>query len=141
MKINLDLFRDTLFAIEKLLTIDVDHYVQSNTLDSNEVLEHLESTKKKNNIEAADFWYSLKMLSDAGFINSCVEVGADGIWAIDAIFDITFPGHEFLECVRKETTWNKTKDIAKKVGSGSIQVLTQIATGVATNMITAQLLP
>ena len=55
------------------------------------------------------------------------------------IFDLTYPGHQFLADVRSDTTWNKTKNIAKNVGSESLHVLKDIAVEVVTAAIQNQL--
>lgn len=51
------------------------------------------------------------------------------------IIDITYFGHEFIEQIKDDNNWKKVKDVAKKVGSSSIDILLQIATGVLTNKI------
>ena len=48
-------------------------------------------------------------------------------------------GHQFLANIREETNWNKTKEIAKSAGSNSLDALKQIATGVISAIIKAQL--
>lgn len=44
-------------------------------------------------------------------------------------------GHEFLENIRLDTTWNKTKDTAKKLGVSSLNGLKDIAVQVISNVI------
>lgn len=55
------------------------------------------------------------------------------------ITDLSPIGHEFIANIRLDTNWNKTKDIAKSVGSYSLNSLTQIATGVIANLINSKL--
>ena len=55
------------------------------------------------------------------------------------IFDLTPAGHQFLADIRKDTNWNKTKEIVKNVGSDSLDTLKQIATGVITSLIQSAL--
>lgn len=54
------------------------------------------------------------------------------------ISDLTPKGHEFLANIRSDNVWNKTKNIAYKMGSFSISTLTNIATGVLTELIRQQ---
>ena len=54
------------------------------------------------------------------------------IWRI---FDLTYTGHQFLADIRSESTWNKTKSIAKNVGSESLHALKDIAVSVVTSAI------
>jgi len=43
--------------------------------------------------------------------------------------DLTWSGHEFLDSVRDPKIWKETKETAAKVGSFSIDILTEIAKG------------
>ena len=52
------------------------------------------------------------------------------------IGDLSPKGHEFLENIRSDSNWNKTKEIAGNIGSFSINNLSQIAIGVVTQLIT-----
>ena len=56
-----------------------------------------------------------------------------------SIQDLTPGGHEFLANIRLDTNWNKTKDIAKTVGSTSLNAITEIASTVITNIIKGQI--
>lgn len=42
---------------------------------------------------------------------------------------VTWEGHEFIEKVRDPEVWGKTKDGAAKIGSWSIKLLGEIASG------------
>lgn len=47
---------------------------------------------------------------------------------VSRIFNLAYQGHQFLAGIRSGTTWNKTKESAKNIGSESIHVLKGIAT-------------
>lgn len=51
------------------------------------------------------------------------------------IDDLSPLGHTFLSNIRSENNWNTTKDIAKKVGSFSLDALKDIASNVVSNLI------
>jgi hypothetical protein len=51
------------------------------------------------------------------------------------IVDLSPMGHEFLANIRADTNWNKTKEIAKAVGSESLNILAQIAGQVINSLI------
>ena len=51
------------------------------------------------------------------------------------IDDLSPDGHKFLSNVRQDTTWNRTKSIAGKIGAKSIDLLVQIASNVMTELI------
>lgn len=55
------------------------------------------------------------------------------------IRDISPKAHEFLANIREDTVWNKTKGIAKDVGSNSLNALCQIASSVITSVIQSKL--
>ena len=52
------------------------------------------------------------------------------------IEDLTAQGHLLLADIRNEDVWSKTKDIAKKTGTFSLDALKQIAVNVVSSMIT-----
>lgn len=54
------------------------------------------------------------------------------------IKDLTPKGHEFLSNIRKDTNWNKTKELAEKIGSTSLQVLVSVASQVVSALIKSQ---
>lgn len=61
------------------------------------------------------------LLHSAGFLESAQR----------STYRISWAGHEFLESVRDPEIWRKTKDGARKVGSGSIKLLGELAFGFA----------
>ena len=79
--------------------------------------------------------YSVLKMDEADLINARIISFDDSIVGEFLIFDITYFGHEFIEQIKDDNNWNKVKDVAKKVGSSSIDILLQIATGVLTNKI------
>lgn len=46
-----------------------------------------------------------------------------------SVYRISWAGHEFLDSVRDPEIWRKTKDGATKVGSWSLKLLGEMATG------------
>lgn len=63
--------------------------------------------------------YHLILLCDAGLF------AREG----RAIFRLTSAGHDWLDAVRDDTIWTKTKDAAGKVGGASLGIMGAIATG------------
>lgn len=51
------------------------------------------------------------------------------------IFDLTYEGHQFLANIRLDTTWNKTKEVAKNIGVESLQAIKDIAVATVTALI------
>ena len=74
--------------------------------------------------------YTALKLKEAGYIDACIE-SSDGRIGIVCFSGITFAGHQFLESVRNQANWNKTKEIAGKAGNFTIKVLESISSGLA----------
>lgn len=55
------------------------------------------------------------------------------------IRDLTPSGHSLLANIRSDNIWNDVKKVSSKVGSTSLSALTQIATGIVSSLIKAQL--
>lgn len=51
------------------------------------------------------------------------------------IYDLSPEGHEFLANIRSEENWSKTKEVATKVGSFSLDALSKIAVSVISSLI------
>lgn len=79
--------------------------------------------------------YSLLKLLEAGFIDAHLFTAWGVFPYVDAIYDITYNGHEFLNSIRANKVWSKTKAILSDVGTGSVSFAFQIATGVLTELI------
>ena len=48
-------------------------------------------------------------------------------------------GHQFVNNIRSDNMWSNVKEVGKKVGTTSVSILSQIASGVVTSIIRAQL--
>lgn len=84
-------------------------------------------------------YHCLQMI-DADLLNAkAINVMGEISPQIWRIFDLTYQGHQFLADIRSDTSWNKTKTIARTVGSESLHALKDIAVGVVTSTIQKQL--
>lgn len=124
MRLNPDCIRDILLTVEEntgygtSMHYDDDtsyEYLESYTHD--EVMYHIRQSEFSNLIIKVSYFIG----------GGCL------------INDLSPMGHEFLANIRSDTNWNKTKDIAKNVGSYSLDALSKIATSVITSMINSQL--
>lgn len=124
MKLNPDCIRDILITVEEEITgIDVlityPYKVKFERLEKypvNEVLYHMKYCEASGLVDVSSW------LMDTG----CV------------ISDLTPFGHQFLSDIRSDNNWNKIKEIASKVGSTSLDALTQIASSVISGLIRSQ---
>ncbi len=74
--------------------------------------------------------YHVKKCDEAGFLCD-VQYFFDSV----KVGSLHFRGHEFLANVRTSKVWEGTKDIAKKIGTSSLQGLTMVAANVVTTLI------
>lgn len=126
MKLNPDCMRHILLEIE-----DTPFQQQIS-------LNHLHSALSKYSQDEID--YALIKLHEAGFINARIDTYLSGAYNI-TIYDISYNGHQFLDNIRSNKVWNTTKKVASDIGSTSVQAITQIATGVISEIIRQAIIP
>ena len=125
MKLNPDCMRDILIFAESI------PYGRQSGIDL--MCEQLAYT-----YEELD--YTTVKLCEAGFIDASIGPLLNHAGnTTGRINGLTYGGHQLLANIRNEKIWEPTKSIAKEIGATSIQALTQIATGVVTQIITKHL--
>ncbi|WP_158268286.1 DUF2513 domain-containing protein [Paenisporosarcina sp. OV554] len=74
--------------------------------------------------------YHLKIMDQAGYINNNTKWAGDRPFWIYA--SLTWEGHEFLDSIKNDTIWDKTKEGIKKkgfeLGSVPLAVIKEYAT-------------
>lgn len=132
MKLNNDCVRDILLFVEK------EQKVEENNGDFvfSEITPDLLFDGIKQSKE--DIIYTVVMLEQAGFIDAAFSYGNDSLGDF-TINSLTYEGHEFIEKIKSENVWGKTKTVSKAVGSASISILSQIATQVISALINQQM--
>lgn len=122
MKLNPDCIRDILLTVEDNSTIDSGIQYPD---DSLELLSKYEPDEVLYHIKQCELSYLVTKVER--FVGgSCY------------ILDLSPSGHEFLANIRSDNNWNKTKSIAKTVGSQSLSAIKDIATGVISELIKSQ---
>lgn len=130
MKINYDCIRELLIVLENNLIFSEN--LEYPSLGLKEVCELLPNFSKQ------DIVYSTMMLNQSDYINARI-IGADNC-VLECIYtSITFAGHQFLENIKSDNVWNKTKEVSKSIGSSSLEVITSIATNILTSLISNKL--
>ena len=119
MKLNHDAVRFILLTIE--IEIGNDKRVE-NTYFHN---------KGYNNSEVD---YAIKLLYDEEYIEG-VDISTLGAYGYK-IFGLKWKGHDLLDNIRDDGVWKETKSKAARVGSASLNILSQIAIAVITARIT-----
>ncbi|WP_317311280.1 DUF2513 domain-containing protein [Clostridium thermobutyricum] len=124
MKLNPNCIRDILLSTESLITglNSYISYTNPSSLNLTEytndvILYHIKQCELSN-LLIIDNWY---------LNGGCL------------IRDLTPIGHEFLANIREDSNWNKTKEIANKVGSFSLKTLTTIASNVVASIVKSTL--
>lgn len=127
MKLNPDCTRDILM------------YFEENTV-THRLLEYspkdlLEQSKKLSQYSAEEIMYHVSQCALSGFFVGYQEDCSGNF----LLLDISPKAHEFLANIRSDSVWNKTKSVAGKIGTTSLNALCQIASSVVTEIIKSQL--
>lgn len=120
MKLSLNCMRDTLITLENWLVLTDD--LQFDYLDLNEICKSSELLKYSR----PDIAYTLVMLKEAGFIEALIVYASNEIHELDVI-RLTYSGHQFLDTIRPQSTWDKIQSISEKTGFKSISSIMEIA--------------
>lgn len=122
MKLNPDLIRDILLIVEATATLD-------NTVESSFLLQKLNQYDE----DAVRYHVNQAELSD-------MFTKVYHYWGNDfEIEDLSPDGHKFVNEVRNDTSWTKTKDIASSIGNFSFDALKSIAASVGADFLARQL--
>lgn len=127
MKLNIDCMRDILLTVEQA---DYEETLNFHTLH-----ERIPKYSEE------DLHYCLVKLDEAGLLEVVtIPVMRQHLPGIKSIHYLTMSGHEFLESIKSDNVWNRTKNVAFKIGSYSLSTLTNIATGVISELIKQQIM-
>lgn len=118
MKLDPDCIRDVLMVVEDNATVDT--WVDTKAFT--------ELAKKYGGPAVS---YHVRQADWAGLFSKMEKFIGGGF----IIQDLSPQGHEFLANIRQDTNWNKTKQIASKVGSTSLSTLTTVASSVISDLI------
>lgn len=118
MKRDMELIRKILFAIEEQYVDTVLYNLQVDGYDINVVAYH------------CDLLYQAGLVKDYGCNFADDEIYSFGVGAL------TWDGHDYLDKIRSDTVWNKTKAVAKEKGIPLfIDSVKEIATAVVAGMV------
>lgn len=126
------------------LTRDIILYVEEHSVefDNVKVLDMSKYLIDEKGYTIDQVLYHVLQCRLSGFFYNCHIPGhpdserVSYIHYSDAFIDCLTPkGHNYLENVREQTNWEKTKKAAGKVGSYALPVLINIASGLAQTAI------
>ena len=119
LKLNKDCIRDLLLYLEKNLDNKSDIQVRNITL---------------NDYSNEELMYTAEKLIEAQFINAVNKWDITDSHIISVI-SLTYKGHEFLDTIRDNIVWSKTKSFLSKFTSTSIGLISNVASEVLAKMI------
>lgn len=109
---DMDLVRDLLLKIDSDKRFDGTAWIHYSTAEEMGITNH--STEEVG--------YHLNLLMEAGFIKA---KGAMELMPV--INKLTWQGHEFLDDIRDDTIWGKTKERAKGLAGVGISLMWELA--------------
>lgn len=84
--------------------------------------------------------YHCALLNEAGLIDKYNAQYANNELYMFAVGHLTWDGHEFLDKIRAETIWNRTKDVISGKGVPmALDVIKHVATSIIYKMLDAAL--
>ena len=123
MKLNIDCVRDV------MLTLEEAEYGELTTIS-------ILCKKLEDKYTEEEITYTCLKLDEGGLIDAMlVSMMNSSMKGVKAINDITFEGHQFLNNIRDNKVWGKTKTVLSKVSSVSISFVSSIASQVLATLI------
>jgi len=92
----------------------------------------------KNNLQIEGYTkeqvaYHCSILYEGGYIHACnIQYGSNEVYLF-SVGRLTWEGHEFLDKIREDTIWNKTK---KTIAEKGLPLVFDIVKSVSTEIIT-----
>lgn len=124
MKLDLDCMRSILLEVEKQ---PFNHELRIKDLEN--LLE---------NYSHDELEYTCLKLQEANFINA-KTVHNPYSSSVIYVLDLTYAGHQFLDEVRADNIWDKTKNVFSKIGASSVSAAAQIASAILMELIKKEL--
>lgn len=125
MRLNPDCMRDILLVVEENLQLN-------GSLPMSDLLPLLPGYSKD------EITYTCLKLNEANLLN-IFKVDYPGGAFVNDICEITYNGHQFLENIRNQSTWETVKQKLSLLGSSSVPVIMSVASQVILNKISSSL--
>lgn len=119
MKLNHECIRDLLLYIKENLTYNDELEINKISL---------------NNYSLEELLYTTEKLVEADYL-TCYTIEIDDEYSILLVQSITYKGHHFLDTVRDNKVWSKTKNILSFLKSVSIEITSETASKVINHLI------
>lgn len=125
MRLNPDCMRDVLLVAEENLPLN-------GSLPMSDLLPLLPGYSED------EITYTCLKLNEANLLNIFKTPYPGGTFVND-IREITYNGHQFLENIRNQSTWETVKQKLSLLGSSSVPVIMSVASQVILNKISSSL--
>lgn len=119
MKLNHECIRDLLLYIEENLQYNDELEINKISL---------------NNYSIEELLYTTEKLVEADYL-VCYTIEVDGEYSILLVHSMTYKGHQFLDTVRDNQVWLKTKKTLSFLKSVSIEITSETASKVINHLI------
>ncbi|MDA9393077.1 hypothetical protein WN73_21395 [Bradyrhizobium sp. CCBAU 45394] len=116
MKRNMELIRKILLRLESLQMRPNQIILVDGSTDG--MSEPGESIQEIN--------YQLKLLQEAGMFR---HAGTNGLDDRIKFNGLSWEGHDFLDSIRSESVWEKTKDATDGIGSWTFEIVKELGKG------------
>ena len=116
--------------------MDLVRYILLETEAAERSLQPMDLVAGEWNVELVG--YHVEMMAAHGLLDARVHRGGSGRVLDGAIQALTWDGADYLDAIRSDTIWKRTKDlIATTAGSVTIAVIKEVASLVALQAIKA----
>lgn len=113
MKRDMDLIREVMFVLERM------------TGTGHRTINGSDQAFGEVEASAALINYNLRLLVQKGLVDGAVMPANMGFM----ITGLTWAGHDFLDSIRDDEIWRKTKEGAEKAGGFTVDILGDLAKG------------
>lgn len=135
MKFSNEAMRDTLLFLEqKIIYKHNDDTFPQESLTTYLIVEdeYFSQLFFKHKYTKDELAYTIDKMIEGGLLNY-----SGNLSSYYQITDISFEGIQFLETIRPESTWEKTKSLANKVGNHTLKYIEDTAQKIALTATTA----
>lgn len=130
MQINIDCLRDILIYCEE--NIDYNYDIDDRPSLTGVSLYQLCHSNLINKYERKEIMYSIMKLEEIHFIIISDRFPSDrSIIERCTIAEITYRGHQFLDTIKPESIWEKTKGVVKNIGNHTLNFIEGTAHDIA----------
>lgn len=133
MRLVPDAVRDVLLYVEQNQKSEftVNNAFEKTSLSANSIIDNLTPSKFYSKEEVMT---AILTMRDAQILECKSRTGKNGRNIGCDIIGISWNGYQFLETVRPETVWDKTKSVISKVGNHSLSFIESVAHDVSVEM-------